>query len=83
MNTATVSMRIPGKLAEKLELYAKGHDRTKSYIIKKALENYLDEYLPHIPNEKTAKVIRDALSGKGMETSTYSSAEEMFKDLGL
>ncbi len=39
----TVSIRLPDKLAHKLDGVAKDSERPKSYLIQKAIEAYLDE----------------------------------------
>ncbi len=41
---ATVSVRLPDSLAEKLAGVARDAERPKSFIIQKALEAYLDDY---------------------------------------
>lgn len=38
-------------------------------------------FRPHIPNEETERVIRDALAGKNVKS--FGSIDEMFEDLGL
>ena len=43
MNEA-VSVRLPGDLSERLDRIAKSLDRPKTYIITKALREYLEEY---------------------------------------
>jgi RHH-type rel operon transcriptional repressor/antitoxin RelB len=39
-----VSVRLPEELSEKLDRLAKSLDRSKTYIITKALGEYLEEY---------------------------------------
>lgn len=41
---ATMSVRIPDKLAKKLDSVAREAERPKSFIIQKAIEAYLDDY---------------------------------------
>ena len=43
MNDA-ISIRLPGELAEKLNRLAESLDRSKTYIVKRALQEYLEEY---------------------------------------
>jgi RHH-type transcriptional regulator, rel operon repressor / antitoxin RelB len=38
-----LSIRLPQKLEERLEMIAKKEERPKSYIIRKALERYLED----------------------------------------
>ncbi len=41
---AMITVRLPKELEEKLEQLAKKEERSKSYIIRKALEEYLEDY---------------------------------------
>ena len=40
----SISLRIPDDIHEQLEEIAKDTDRSKSYLIKKAIEHYLEEF---------------------------------------
>ena len=40
---SSLSIRIPDELARRLDELAKSLDRPKAYIVKKAMESYLDE----------------------------------------
>jgi predicted DNA-binding protein len=42
--TEAVSLRLPEDLAERLEKPSKSIDRSKTYIVTKALTEYLEEY---------------------------------------
>ena len=39
-----ISLRLPEDIHEQLEEIAEDIDRSKSYLIRKAIERYLDEY---------------------------------------
>lgn len=41
---APISLRLPKVVHEQLEEIATESDRTKSYLIRKAIERYLEEY---------------------------------------
>ncbi|MEE9115340.1 MAG: DUF6290 family protein [Thermoplasmata archaeon] len=41
---APISLRLPKVVHEQLEEIAEESDRTKSYLIRKAIERYLEEY---------------------------------------
>ena len=43
-----INFRIPEDLLKKLEVVSKETDRNKSYIIRKALEYYLNEYMDYL-----------------------------------
>ena len=40
----SISLRLPDDIHEQLEDIAEDTDRSKSYLIKKAIEQYLEEY---------------------------------------
>jgi RHH-type transcriptional regulator, rel operon repressor / antitoxin RelB len=42
--TEAVSLRLPEDLAKRLERLSKSIDRSKTYIVTKALAEYLEEY---------------------------------------
>ncbi len=42
--TEAVSLRLPEEIAERLERLSKSIDRSKTYIVTKALTEYLEEY---------------------------------------
>ena len=42
-----VSVRLPDDLTKTLETLAKAIDRPKTYLIKKAIETYLEEYVDY------------------------------------
>jgi len=44
MATKAISLRLPNSLANALEGLAKTTDRPKTYLIRKAIELYLEEY---------------------------------------
>jgi len=64
-----INFRIPEDLLRKLEVVSKETDRNKSYIIRKALEYYLNEYLDYL-------IAVNRLNDKNDEIISY---EEMRK----
>ena len=44
MMPTSISLRLPDNLDEQLEDIAEDIDRSKSYLIRKAIEQYLEEY---------------------------------------
>jgi RHH-type rel operon transcriptional repressor/antitoxin RelB len=68
-----LSIRLPKKLEEELDLIAKRTERPKSYFIRKALEQYLEDL-------KDYTVALDRLNDKKAE---YLTPEEATKYLGL
>ncbi|MDG7038664.1 MAG: ribbon-helix-helix protein, CopG family [Nitrososphaerota archaeon] len=44
----TISVRLPKSLEERLTSLARTLDRPKTYIISKALQEYLDEYTDYL-----------------------------------
>lgn len=69
----TLSVRIPDEIADPLNKLCRDLERPKTFVIKKAIENYLNEYADYQIaldrfNDKDDKVI---------------SSKEMRKNLGL
>jgi RHH-type rel operon transcriptional repressor/antitoxin RelB len=44
----SLTIRIPDDIAQRLDALAKSLDRPKSYIVKKAMESYLEEYSDYL-----------------------------------
>ena len=69
----TVSVRLPEEMTDALEILAKTTDRPKTYIIRKAIETYLQEYADY-------QVALDRLRDKD---DSIISGKELRKRLGL
>jgi RHH-type transcriptional regulator, rel operon repressor / antitoxin RelB len=72
MNTA-ISVRLPKALAAQLDSIARETERSRSYIIQKALESYVEDYAD-------LQVALDRLHDK---TDPVISGKELRKSLGL
>ena len=72
MNTA-ISVRLPKTLADHLDTIAKETERSRSYIIQKALESYMEDYAD-------LQVALDRLHDKA---DPVVSGKELRKALGL
>jgi RHH-type rel operon transcriptional repressor/antitoxin RelB len=46
--SSSLTIRIPDSIARRLDALARSIDRPKSYIVKKAMESYLDEYADYL-----------------------------------
>ena len=62
--TEAVSIRLPSDVAKRLEDLAKSLDRPKTYIVTKALREYLEEYEDylialHRLNDKNDRVVSE------------------------
>jgi RHH-type transcriptional regulator, rel operon repressor / antitoxin RelB len=68
-----VSIRIPVHLARKLDAIAKDTERTRSFVIQKALEVYMEEYAD----------LQVALDRLRDTTDSIISSDEMRNSLGL
>ena len=60
----TVSVRLPEDIAKRLDELAKSLDRSKTYIVTKALREYLEEYEDYLIalnrlNDKNDRVISE------------------------
>jgi len=72
MSTA-ISVRLPKELADQLDNIAKETERSRSYIIQKALELYIEDHAD-------LQVALDRLHDK---TDSVLSGKELRKSLGL
>jgi RHH-type rel operon transcriptional repressor/antitoxin RelB len=64
MMSEAVSIRLPEDVAKRLDELAKSLDRSKTYIVTKALREYLEEYEDylialHRLNDKDDKVVSE------------------------
>ena len=66
-----MSLRLSEKLEEKLEKYAHKLDRSKSYLVRKAIETYL-ENLSKVPED----ILKLAVSPVEKRTSTTRRAKK-------
>ena len=71
--SVAISIRIPEELAEELEGIAKETDRTRSYIIQKAIESYVEDLAD-------LQIALDRLRDK---SDPIITSAEMRKSLGL
>ena len=60
--SSSICIRLPDETVKELESLASALDRTKTYLINKALENYLQEYADYLIalerlNDKDDKII--------------------------
>lgn len=68
-----VSVRLPKELTEQLDNIARDTERSRSFIIQKALESYIEEYAD-------LQIALDRLRDK---SDTEISGKELRKSLGL
>ena len=68
----SISLRIPDNIHEQLEEIAEDTDRSKSYLIKKAIEHYLEEFADY-------QLALDRLNDKNDD---IISSKELRKRLG-
>ncbi len=62
--TEAISIRLPGDIANRLDELAKSLDRPKTYIVTKALREYLEEYEDylialHRLNDKDDRIVSE------------------------
>ena len=72
MSTA-ISVRLPDGLEKALEAITRETERSKTFVIRKALESYLEEYADY-------QIALDRLTDKN---DRIISSEELRKNLGL
>lgn len=71
--SSVISLRLPEKILKSLDRVAKVIDRPRTYLIKKALENYLAEYADY-------QIALDRLRDKDDE---IISSTDLRKQLGI
>ena len=71
--STSVSIRIPDEIAEQIDEIAKETERSKSFIIQKAIESYIDDF-------SDLQIALDRLHDK---TDASISGKELRKSLGL
>ncbi len=71
--TTTVSIRLPDEIAKELDALATSLERSKTFIIRKAIESYLRDYADYL-------IALERLRDKDDE---IISAEEMRERLGI
>jgi RHH-type rel operon transcriptional repressor/antitoxin RelB len=62
--TEAVSLRLPDEIAERLDKLSKSLDRSKTYIVTKALAEYLEEYEDYLValhrlNDKDDRIVSE------------------------
>jgi RHH-type rel operon transcriptional repressor/antitoxin RelB len=78
MSTINISAHIPATLSDKLEKVCKLEERSKSYYIKKSLEQYLDKRLEDIEDYHDANESYIEFKKSGEESV---SLDGVFKDI--
>ena len=71
--TTAISVRIPKQLADQVDGIARETERSRSFIIQKALESYIEDYAD-------LQVALDRLRDR---SDTLITGKEMRKSLGL
>ena len=66
-----VTLRLPEEILEEVELLAKNLDRSKTYLIKQAIEIYLEEYADY-------QIALDRLNDKDDEVLTGKELRDCF-----
>ena len=66
-----VTLRLPEEILEEVELLAKNLDRSKTYLIKQAIEIYLEEYADY-------QIALDRLNDKDDEILTSKELRDCF-----
>jgi RHH-type rel operon transcriptional repressor/antitoxin RelB len=68
--TTAISVRLPRELADRLDGIAKETERSRSYIIQKALESYIEDYADlQIALDRLHDRTDPAISGKDLRKS--------------
>ena len=78
--SVSVSANIPIEIAEMLDKVSQAEERSKSYYIKKGLENFLKDRLEDLEDYQDAKQAYDEFIASGEEAVPF---EDMRNDLNL
>jgi len=78
MRTSTVSAKLDPEVAKKLEMLVKATDRSKSYLVAEAIENYVEDQAWQI--EAIKEGIKEADKGK---FATERQVKKTFKKWGV
>lgn len=76
----SVSANIPVELGEMLDKVSRAEERSKSYYIKKGLEQLLRDRLEHLEDYQDAKQVHDEFIASGEKAVPF---EDMRKELNL
>ncbi len=71
--SVAISVRLPDSVAEKLNRTAKESERSRSFVVQKAVETYLDDFAD----------LQIALDRLRDNSDTVVSSNDMRKSLGL
>ncbi len=77
---STISVSLPDKLSEMLETFSKKEERSKSYYIKKALDNYFTQ---RFEEEEDYKDVVESLAEFKVSGESGKSWEELQKELKI
>jgi RHH-type rel operon transcriptional repressor/antitoxin RelB len=78
MRTSTVSAKLDPEVAKKLEMLVKATDRSKSYLVAEAIENYVEDQAWQIEAIKGG--VKEADKGK---FATERQIKKTFKKWGV
>ncbi len=70
--SSVINLRLPEDLKKKLDMVSKETNRNKSFIIRKALETYLDEYIDYL-------IALDRLNDKDDEIISFEELKNRVK----
>jgi RHH-type rel operon transcriptional repressor/antitoxin RelB len=73
----TISAQIPASLDKDLAKICESEERSKSYFIKKALENFLEEKLQDIEDYHEAKKLYEEFKKSGEKAIPYSQIKKI------
>ena len=81
----TISLKIPDELVARIEQFAENTDRSKSYVIRKAVEAFLAEQeryqLTPEQEKMVAEGFREIDEGKGIVIRGEKELEAFFDDI--
>ena len=76
-----ISAHISKELSDKLEKVSRFEERAKSYYIKKALEQFLEQRLEDIEDYYDAKKALEEFKASGEEATSWEDVQKELEDL--
>ena len=72
----TLTVRIPDELAEILDKVARHEERSKAWFVKKALKNFLEDFLKDGKNYSMAEVMKEAgITREDLDRATFDFSD--------
>jgi RHH-type rel operon transcriptional repressor/antitoxin RelB len=79
MSTTVISISLPGKLVSKINKVSTSLERSKSFLVRKALEQYFEEYAQDLKDHEEATKIYKEYKKSGSKGSSLEEIKKKYK----